>query len=221
MRSLKIKEPLKIIEEVMTKKTQSKMTPNSVILDLMEGNKRYVEGAMLTRDLTAQRIKTIRGQFPKAIVLSCIDSRVPVEFIFDQGIGDLLVIRIAGNFENPDILGSMEYACKILSSKVIMVLGHQYCEAIRAACEGVNMGNITNVLSKLEPAIIHTDKQQAKNLITRTRPEFIQKAIENNVRLTMRRIRRDSPILNELEKSNKIKIIGGVYYLDSGKIVIF
>ena len=206
-------------KDVMKKKSQSAMTPDSVIQDLLEGNNRYRRGATQVKDLVAQRVKTAKQQFPKAIVLSCIDSRVPVEVIFDQGIGDLFVARVAGNFENVDILGSMEYACQVSESKVILVLGHQGCGAIQSACYGAKMGNITSMLSKLETAIIETECQ-VQNSIDRTSLEFIQRAVENNVRLTIDRIRKGSSILSNLEKSNAIKIIGGIYYLDSGEVTI-
>ena len=207
------------LKGVMTKNSHSAMTPNSVIKELIEGNKRYRTGAIKARDLAACRAKTIKQQFPKAIVLSCIDSRVPVEIIFDQGIGDLFVARVAGNFENNDILASMEFACQISGSRLVLVLGHQGCGAIQAACRKVKIGNITRMLSKLEPAIIETERQ-LQNSLDRTSHEFIQIAVENNVWLTIDRIRRDSPVLSKLEKSNAIKIIGGIYYLDSGEVKI-
>lgn len=157
----------------------------------------------------------MEGQFPKAAILSCIDSRVPVEAIFDQGIGDIFVARVAGNFENTDILGSLEYSCKVAGSKVVLVLGHESCGAVKAACEGVQLGNITPMLENIHPAVAETHKQLGPD---NTNPEFVARTVENNVHLTAKRIREKSPILKDMEAKGHIKIVGGIYFLSTGKV---
>ncbi|MCK5443955.1 MAG: carbonic anhydrase, partial [Maribacter sp.] len=151
--------------------------------------------------------------------LSCIDSRVPVETIFDQGIGDVFVARIAGNFENTDILGSLEYSCKAAGSKLVLVLGHESCGAVKAAIDGVELGNITAMLANILPAVKLTVKK-SEGEASSSNPEFVSKTVENNVTLTIGRIREKSPILMEMEEKGEIKIVGGVYHLSSGKVIL-
>ena len=159
----------------------------------------------------------MEGQFPKAVILSCIDSRVPVETIFDQAIGDVFVARVAGNFENTDILGSMEYSCKVAGSKLVFVLGHESCGAVKAACDGVELGNITALLGNILPAVKQSSNEVDGELNSSNK-EFVAKTIENNVKLTIDRIREKSPILKEMEDDGDIKIVGGVYSLHTGKV---
>ena len=168
-------------------------------------------------DASALRSETVDGQHPQAVVLSCIDSRVPVEMIFDQYIGDIFVARVAGNFENPDILGSMEYACAVAGSKLIVVLGHSGCGAIKAACDGVELGHITDLLASIQPAL---DKVQAATQSTPTSKDadFVNATITENVRLTMGRILEKSSILKDLQRGGTIDVVGGVYQLDSGEV---
>src|SRR6056297_4301711 len=142
-----------LIEKVLTAKEQANLTPNSVIKSLKEGNERFVSGELTARDHTEQIRKTVGGQFPKAVILSCVDSRVPVEDIFDKGIGDIFVARVAGNFVNEDILGSMEFGCKVSGSKLVVVMGHEHCGAVKSAIDDVEMGNITALLSNIKPAV--------------------------------------------------------------------
>ena len=142
-----------MINTVVTKENQSALTPAAVIEDLKAGNANFVATGISARDFAAQASLTTGFQAPKAVILSCIDSRVPVEIVFDQGIGDLFVARVAGNIENADVLGSLEYACKVAGSKVLMVLGHESCGAVKAACDHVKLGNVTDLLSKIEPAV--------------------------------------------------------------------
>ena len=137
----------------ITKEMQSALTPSNVLQDLLNGNNRFTSGVSNTLDNAALISQTTGGQFPKAVILSCIDSRVPVETVFDQAIGDVFVARVAGNFENVDILGSMEYSCKVAGSKLVLVLGHESCGAVKAACDGVELGNITALLSNILPAV--------------------------------------------------------------------
>jgi len=161
------------------------------------------------------KVSATGGQYPKAIILSCVDSRVPVETVFDQGIGDVFVARVAGNFENTDILGSMEYACKVAGSKLVFVLGHESCGAVSAACDGVELGNITHLLKNLKPAVeaVETDGKRDS-----TNKEFVHDVVQKNVELTMDRVREKSSILKSMEEKEEIKIVGGVYSLQTGEV---
>jgi len=204
-----------LIEKVLTAKEQANLTPNSVIKSLKEGNKRFVTGELTARDHTEQIRKTVGGQFPKAVILSCVDSRVPVEDVFDKGIGDIFVARVAGNFVNEDILGSMEFGCKVSGSKLILVLGHEHCGAVKAAVDDVKLGNITAMLSKIRPAVesvTYLGDRTSKN------EEFVHLACESNIRKTIEDIRTNSPILKKMEDKGEIKIIGGIYDMDTGKV---
>lgn len=197
-----------------TKESQDKLTASDAIQLLKEGNNRFVAHMEVNRDLLKQVDQTSAGQFPFAAVLSCIDSRVPVELVFDQGIGDVFSARVAGNIVNEDVLGSIEYACKVAGSKAIVVLGHSKCGAVTAACKGVELGNITALLSKIQPAV---------NEIKPTVDDFTADAIETvsiaNVKHSIANIRKDSPILAEMEENGDIQIIGAIYQVDSGKVV--
>ena len=206
-----------MITETLDKNTQDSLTADAVLKDLMQGNERFVASNMEARGYQEQRKRTVGGQFPKAVVLSCIDSRVPIETIFDQGIGDVFVARVAGNFENTDILGSLEYSCKAAGSKLVMVLGHESCGAVSAACDGVEMGNITSMLANIMPAVKKTSEEVEGEASSKNK-EFVAAAVANNVRLTIDRIREKSTILNDMEDAGDIKIVGGVYSLSSGKV---
>lgn len=212
---IRTREITPLIEKVLTADEQSALTPDSVINGLKEGNKRFVEGDLTARDHTAQIRKTVGGQYPKAVILSCVDSRVPVEDVFDKGIGDIFVARVAGNFVNEDILGSMEFGCKVSGSKVILVLGHEHCGAVKAAVDDVKLGNITAMLSKIRPAVesvVYDGDRTSKN------EEFVHLACESNIKKTIQDIRSNSPILKEMEDNGEIKIIGGVYDMDTGEV---
>lgn len=206
-----------MITKALNKEGQNALTPNAVLQDLMAGNERFINNNMEERGYQEQRKETIGGQFPKAVVLSCIDSRVPIETIFDQGIGDVFVARVAGNFENVDILGSLEYSCKAAGSKLVLVLGHESCGAVSAACDGVEMGNITAMLANITPAV-KLSSQQVEGEATSSNKEFVAATVANNVRLTVDRIREKSTILKDMEDAGDIKIAGGVYSLSSGKV---
>ncbi|RZN83649.1 MAG: carbonic anhydrase [Winogradskyella sp.] len=201
----------------ITKDVQSALTPNGVLQDLLDGNSRFVGGNSQTTDNSALVNQTIGGQFPKAVVLSCIDSRVPVETVLDQAIGDIFVARVAGNFENVDILGSLEYSCKAAGSKLVLVLGHQSCGAVKAACDGVELGNITEMLDKIMPAV-KKSAIEVEGEANSSNSAFVAKTVENNVLLTIDRIRERSQILKEMEDNGEIKIVGGVYSLETGKV---
>lgn len=206
-----------MIDTIIDKEKQTQLTPDAVLNDLMDGNKRFTENKMHQRNYASQIEKTSGGQWPQAVVLGCIDSRVPVETVFDQGVGDIFTARVAGNFENTDILGSMEYSCKVAGSKLVLVLGHEACGAVKAACDHVELGNITHLLNNIQPAVEATNtdgERSSKN------DSFVAGVVENNVKLTMNRIREKSPILEEMEKNGEIKIVGGVYSISSGKVTL-
>ncbi len=212
---IRTREITPLIEKVLTADEQALLTPDGVITGLKEGNKRFVEGDLTARDHTVQIRKTVNGQFPKAVILSCVDSRVPVEDVFDKGIGDIFVARVAGNFVNEDILGSMEFGCKVSGSKVILVLGHEHCGAVKAAVDDVKLGNITAMLSKIRPAVESVKYDGDR---TSKNAEFVHLACESNVRKTIQDIRTKSPILKKMEDQGEIKIIGGVYDMDTGEV---
>ncbi|WP_272150747.1 carbonic anhydrase family protein [Tenacibaculum aiptasiae] len=201
----------------ITKDVQSELTADSVLQDLLDGNNRYTSNNLTASNVTDLVEQTTGGQFPKAVILSCIDSRVPVEMVFDQTIGDVFVARVAGNFENVDILGSMEYSCAVAGSKLVFVLGHESCGAVKAACDGVELGNITAMLDNIVPAA-KLASEQVEGEANSTNSAFVAKTVENNVKLTMDRIRQRSKILQEMEDNGEIKIVGGVYSLTTGKV---
>lgn len=208
--------PTPLVEKVLTAEEQAALTPEEVIESFKAGNTRFVNNDLTARDHSAQVRNTTLGQFPKAIVLSCVDSRVPVEDVFDRGIGDVFVARVAGNFVNEDILGSMEFACKVSGSKLILVMGHEYCGAVKAAIDGVELGNITAMLTKIQPAVkmsqVFEGEKSSKN------NDFVHAVCQNNVRNTIDQIRLQSPILKEMEDKGEIKIAGAVYNMSTGKV---
>ncbi|PQJ21679.1 carbonic anhydrase family protein [Tenacibaculum sp. SG-28] len=203
----------------ISKEVQNALTPESVLVDLLEGNARYTNNNVSSSEITELVKQTTGGQFPKAVILSCIDSRVPVEMVFDQTIGDVFVARVAGNFENTDILGSMEYSCAVAGSKLVFVLGHESCGAVKAACDGVQLGNITAMLDNIIPAA-KLSAEQVAGVTDSSNSEFVAKTVENNVKLTMDRIRQKSAILKDMENKGEIKIVGGVYSLTTGKVTM-
>lgn len=204
-----------LVEHVMTKEEQEALTPERVIQLFKEGNERFMNNDLTARNHSEQVRKSTHGQYPKAIVLSCVDSRVPVEDVFDRGIGDIFVARVAGNFVNEDILGSMEFACKVSGSKLILVMGHEHCGAVKAAVDDVQLGNITPMLSKIRPAVASVKYEGERSS---SNPEFVHMVCESNVRNTIEQIRTHSPILKEMEEAGEIKIVGAVYDMDNGKV---
>jgi carbonic anhydrase len=199
-----------------TKETQQALSPKSATNLLKQGNKRFVENKKENRDLLTQVSQTSTGQFPFAAVLSCIDSRVPVELVFDQGIGDVFSVRVAGNIVNEDVLGSLEYSCKVAGSKVIVVMGHTACGAVNAACKGVELGNITPLLHKIKPAIASIKSKSPEG--TDLNPDEVA---DENVRLSIQQIRSESPILAEMEANEEIQIIGASYHVSTGMVEFF
>ncbi|OIQ37110.1 MAG: carbonic anhydrase [Bacteroidetes bacterium MedPE-SWsnd-G1] len=199
--------------KAQTKESQDKLNGAAAIQILKDGNERFVSSTKAERNLLEQVGDTSGGQFPFAAVLSCIDSRVPAEIVFDQGIGDIFSARVAGNIINEDILGSIEYACKVAGSKAIVVLGHSKCGAVTAACKGVELGNITALLSKIQPAV-----NEIKPTVDEFTPEAIETVSETNVKHSIENIRKESPILAEMESNGEIEIVGAIYHVESGKV---
>lgn len=207
---------VKTSDDVLSKAERDKMTPDEVVAIFKEGNERFAAGSLTQRDHSKQVRQAVLGQNPKAIVLSCVDSRVPVEDVFDRGIGDVFVARVAGNFENTDILGSMEFACKVSGSKLVLVMGHEHCGAVKGAVDNVELGNITAMLKNIRPAVDHfTDYDGDK---TSGNQEFVHMVAERNVRMTVARIREKSPILKQMEEAGEIKILGALYDMDTGAV---
>lgn len=200
-----------------TAEKQKALTPDGVLKELMDGNKRYMAGELSDPNVKARIKASAGGQFPKAVILSCLDSRVPVEDVFDQGIGDIFVGRVAGNIENEDQLGSMEFAAAASGVKLVMVLGHEACGAVKGACDGVELGNLTALLEKIRPAVEAVDGF-AKSERTSKNSEFVAKVVEENVRQTVADIRERSEVLAGLEKEGKIKIVGAIYSLSDGSV---
>ena len=205
-----------LIKHVMTKEEQDKLTADEVLIEFKEGNQRFNNGTTTIRDHSQQVRKSALGQFPKAVVLSCLDSRVPVEDVFDQGIGDIFVARIAGNFVNEDLLGSIEFACKIAGVKLVVIMGHQHCGAIKGAIDNVQMGNITGMLAKIKPAIAMSDEFTGEK--TSKNEVYVQTVSQNNIRHAMSQIRKKSVLLQEMEQKGQIKITGMFYRLTDGKL---
>jgi carbonic anhydrase len=203
-------------DRVLTQVEQQALTPNQVFKLLSGGNDRFVNGNMTTRDHSSLVRDAAAGQAPKAIILSCIDSRVPVEDIFDQGIGDIYVARVAANIENTDILGSIEYATKVTGAKLIVVLGHERCGAIAAAIDNVQLGNITALLENVKPAVEALSDYPGEK--TSANPEFVHLVAEKNVELTIQNILEKSPIVAEMVEAGEVNIVGGLYNLHSGEV---
>lgn len=204
--------------QVLTAEEQAKLTPDKVLNILKQGNKEFTKDELTLRNNTERVREAALGQYPKAVIVSCIDSRVPVEDVFHRGIGDLFVARIAGNFVNEDILGSLEFACKVSGAKLIVVLGHEHCGAIKSAIDNVKLGNITSMLSKIKPAVVQAGKT-FEGEKTSSNPKFVDAVCTNNIEHAIKEIRSKSPILKEMENKGEIKIVGGVYHMETGEVV--
>jgi len=200
----------------MTRETRDAMTPDQALDALVQGNARFVGGGMRPRDLMAQVRATATGQYPFAAVLDCMDSRVPPEIVFDQGIGDVFIVRVAGNFVDVDLLGSLEFATKVSGAKLVVVLGHTDCGAIKGACDDVQLGNLTATLSHIAPAVYavpDTDGgRSSKN------KAFVQKVAEANVRLNVKAIGERSAVMRELVDAKQLRVVGAMYDLATGKV---
>ncbi len=205
--------------KTLTREMQQQITPEQALDILKNGNQRFVNNLKANRNLLQQVNDTSDGQFPFAFVLSCIDSRTSAELIFDQGLGDIFSCRIAGNILNDDIMGSMEFACKVAGSKVVLVLGHTKCGAIKGACDHVELGHLTSLISKIEPAIQITDSgdgpRDSSNI------DYVEAVAVNNVKLIMKKILRSSDIIAEMAKKGEIIIEGGMYDVETGVVEFF
>ena len=203
----------------LTRELRDTLTPTGAIEVLRKGNERFVNNLRANRNLLQQVNDTSAGQHPLAIVLSCIDSRTSAELIFDQGLGDIFSCRIAGNVLNDDILGSMEFACKVAGAKAIVVLGHTKCGAIMGACDGVKMGNLTSLLHKVDEAIALETETTADR--TSKNPQFVQRVAEQNVLLVKRQVMERSPILAAMISQSELALVGGMYDVDSGAVEFY
>lgn len=201
-----------------TKASQDAISPAKALELLKEGNQRFTAKQQVERDLNLQVEQTSTGQFPFATVLSCIDSRVPAELVFDQGIGDIFSVRIAGNFVNADILGSMEFASKLAGTKLILVLGHTACGAVKGACDHAELGNLTAMLGNIAPAVEAISEPADAADRTSANIDFVNAVGTKNVELTIERIRQESPVLAEMEQAGDIQIVGGMYDIATGKV---
>lgn len=202
-----------------TRETQQSLTPQKAMEILIEGNKRFVNNIKVNRNLLQQVNETSEGQYPFAVILSCIDSRTSSELIFDQGLGDIFNARIAGNIINEDILGSMEFACKVAGSKLIVVLGHTKCGAIKGACDNAQLGYLTGLLAKIRPAVdsVKLDRGERNS----SNSEFVEKVAEANVKIMMHQIHEKSPMLREMHEKGQIGIIGGMYNIETGAVEFY
>ena len=203
--------------KVLTAEQQSKLTPDQVVEILKQGNEAF-SGDNLTVKNNMERVRdAVKGQHPGAMILSCLDSRIPVADIFQCGIGDIFIARVAGNIINPDILGSMEYACKVSGSKLIVVMGHGQCGAIRSAIDNVELGNITQLLDKIKPAV-EQSKTNFRGETSSSNEAFVDLVTHTNVELMVNEIRKNSPILKEMEDKGEIGIVGAMYDIHTGKV---
>lgn len=201
-----------------TQETQAAITPDMAIQLLKEGNERFVASNMANRNLLDQVSDTASGQYPFATVLSCIDSRVSAELIFDQGVGDIFSARVAGNIVNEDLLGSVEFACKLAGTKVFVILGHTACGAVKGACDDAKMGNLTTLLHKIKPAVRATKEPSDASRRNSKNGDFVNDVVRNNVLLTIEDTRSLSPVLKEMEDNGEIKIVGAIYDISNGKV---
>ena len=211
--------PKGLKEKVLTAEQQKALTPDQVIQKLKDGNRRYMSNDLTARDHSALVRDAAFGQYPSAVILSCIDSRVTVEDVFDKGIGDLFVCRVAGNFANADILGSMEYGCKVSGAKLIVVMGHEYCGAIKSAIDNVKLGNITQLLAKIKPAIVASADFKGEK--TSKNDDYVAYVALNNVKQTIQSILKGSPLLKEMADKGEIKIVGAGYNLKTGEVIFY
>jgi len=202
--------------KTITKEMQQKLTPEQAIELLRSGNLRFVQNLRFNRNLLQQVNETAEGQYPFAAILSCIDSRTPAELIFDQGLGDIFSIRIAGNVVNEDILGSMEFACKVAGSKLIMVLGHTNCGAIKGACDKAELGHLTQLLHKITPAIEEEKEQETDR--SGTNLEFVNNVAKVNIKRSMDEIISKSSVIREMVAQGSIALIGGLYDVSTGEV---
>ena len=211
-----IQKPTQAVSATVTQAEQQAMAPGDVVKILKAGNERFVRGQLTARDYLAQAKATSAGQYPMGVVLSCLDSRIPVELVFDRGIGDLFVARVAGNFENTDILGSMEFATKLAGAKLIVVLGHTNCGAVKGACDGAQLGHLTSTLANIAPAVAASTAVEGQH--NSHNKAFVAAVAHANVRQTMLDIAAQSAVLRELIEAGQLAIVGGIYDLETGAV---
>jgi len=209
-----------LTSDILTRDQQAKLTPKEVLQRLKQGNEDFAKDNLTVRNNTERVRKASLGQFPKAVILSCLDSRVPVEDVFHSGIGNLFVARVAGNIVNDDILGSLEFACKVSGARLVLVLGHEYCGAITSAISNVQLGNITTLLAKIRPAVA-TAKASFKGDAVASNPAFVEAVCDENVKAAINEIRKRSSILNQMEAQGQVMIVGAVYDMNTGKVDFF
>jgi len=202
--------------KTQTQESQSKISPKDALEILKAGNQRFQRNLKANRNLLEQVNETRDSQFPFAVILSCIDSRVSAELVFDQGLGDIFSVRIAGNFVNKDILGSMEFACKVAGSKLVVVLGHSSCGAVKGACDHVELGNLTGLLDKIQPAVEAIE--DVKGDRNSSNIDFVDKVARKNVLLTIDKIKAESPVLKDMLDKSEIGIVGAMYHVTSGQV---
>jgi len=205
--------------KTLTKEMQAAITPRSALALLQEGNRRFINNLKVNRNLLQQANETSDGQHPFAVILSCIDSRTSAELIFDQGLGDIFSVRVAGNIINEDILGSMEFGCKVAGAKIIVVLGHSKCSAVKGACDHMEMGNLTALLTKIRPAV--DDEQATTENRNSNNEAFVENVIAINVRRTVKSIMERSTILKAMVDTGQIGIIGGTHDIATGAVAFF
>ncbi len=207
---------------IQTKDLQTKITTQQALQKLKEGNERFVAGKSVNqKNYRKQAVLTARGQYPFAAILSCVDSRVTVEDIFDLNNGDAFSGRIAGNVVNDDMLGSFEFATKLAGAKVLLVLGHTSCGAVKGACDDAKLGNLTGLLDHIEPAVEKVEKSWTDGATNSKNPAFVEAVSEENVRLTMEKVKKDSPIIKEMVENGTVLLVGGIYNLETGKVTFF
>ena len=205
-----------LVSDVVTSEIQASLTPDEILQEMKDGNERFVNNNLTPRDYQAQVKATSGGQHPEAVIISCIDSRVPVEHIFDKGVGDVFVARVAGNFVNEDILGSTEFGTAVAGSKVIIVMGHKSCGAVKAAIDDVEMGNITAMLTKIKPAVEMSEDFDGEQ--TTDNGDYVTEVVNNNVLHTIAEMRENSPIIANLESNGDVVIAGAFYDLETGRV---
>ena len=205
--------------KTLTKEIQNAITPNMALDLLKEGNRRFVNNLKINRNLLQQANDTSDGQHPFAVILSCIDSRTSAELIFDQGLGDVFSVRIAGNIVNDDILGSMEFGCKVAGAKIIVVLGHTKCGAVKGACDNVSLGNLTGLIAKIKPAV--DQEVETKEKRNSSNSTFVENVAELNVSLSVKNILLKSAVISEMVKNEEITIVGGVHDISTGEVKFF
>lgn len=206
-----------LINHTHTQDSQAEVTPDLAVQLLKDGNQRFLDKSILNRSFDKQIELTSKGQYPFAAIVSCIDSRIPTEIVFDKGIGDVFNARVAGNFVNRDILGSLEFACKLAGSKLIVILGHTSCGAVKGACDHAELGNLTAMLDNISPALDEVKTSEATDRSSKN-IDFVNEVAVQNVHLNIARLKKDSPVLNEMIENGEIKVVGAMYDVATGKV---